>query len=50
MGRVFDPILASQSSGMGLRGVKERVQKIHGDLSVDSSPSNGTTIVVEVDI
>lgn len=49
-GKGFDPILAKQSSGMGLRGINERVQKIHGVLSIDSSPSNGTTIVVEVEL
>lgn len=47
-GKGFDPILAKQSSGMGLRGINERVTKIHGDLSIDSSPGNGTTIVVDV--
>ena len=48
-GKGFDPILAKQSSGMGLRGINERVQKIHGDLSIDSSSGNGTTIAVEVE-
>ncbi len=34
--------------GMGLLGIRERVELIGGDLTVESAPGEGTTIVVEV--
>jgi signal transduction histidine kinase len=46
----FDPNIIKQGSGMGLRGIKERVQKMNGELSIDTSPGQGTTIVVEIDL
>ena len=49
-GKGFDPITASHSRGMGLRGIKERAQKIHGELSVNSVPGKGTTILIEVEV
>jgi signal transduction histidine kinase len=49
-GKGFDPNLAGRSSGMGLRGIKERVQKINGELSVSSTPGNGSTIGVELEL
>ncbi len=30
----------------GLRGIKERAEKIHADLSIDSEPNRGTTITL----
>jgi signal transduction histidine kinase len=37
-GRGFDPAEAGRSGGMGLRGIKERVQRIHGQLAIDNHP------------
>ena len=37
---------AQKSGGAGLRGMKERVERIHGTLSVSSAPGGGTTVTV----
>ncbi len=37
---------AQKSGGAGLRGMKERVARIHGKLSVVSAPGGGTTVTV----
>lgn len=47
-GRGFDPAAAAQSGGLGLRSIEERVQRIHGQLTIDSKPGEGTTLRVEV--
>jgi signal transduction histidine kinase len=44
----FEPEKADRSGGLGLRGMRERVQGIGGTLRVESSPSKGTTIHVAV--
>jgi len=49
-GKGFDPTSAAQSGGQGLRGIEERIQRINGKLLVDSSPGNGTNIIVEVEV
>ncbi len=46
----FDPIRARKSGGLGLRGIEERVQRIGGQLHVESSPQKGTILKVEVDL
>ncbi len=38
------------SGGMGLVGMKERVELIHGELKIDSTPGEGTTIFVTAPI
>jgi PAS domain S-box-containing protein len=40
----FDPVLARGSGGMGLLGMEERMQQIHGSLVVESAPGCGTTV------
>ena len=47
-GTGFDMQAARQSGGMGLRGIEERVQKIGGSLTVESSPGSGTKLTVSV--
>lgn len=46
----FDPEKANEGGGMGLRGIKERVQRMNGKLHVESAPQKGTIIVVTVRI
>lgn len=48
-GRGFDPVAAEQSGGLGLRSIEERVQRIHGEMTIDSEPGEGTTLRVEVE-
>ncbi len=47
-GTGFDLQTARESGGMGLRGIEERVQKIGGSLTVESSPKTGTKLTVTV--
>jgi signal transduction histidine kinase len=47
-GRGFDPVAAEQSGGLGLRSIEERVQRINGEMTIDSGPGEGTTLRVEV--
>jgi signal transduction histidine kinase len=41
----FDP-QARKGGGLGLPGMKERVQKINGELQIESAPGQGTTVSV----
>jgi signal transduction histidine kinase len=45
-GRGFDP--SRRSDGLGLLGIRERVQRIHGQLSIESAPGAGTTVRLSV--
>jgi len=47
-GKGFDP--SNQSSGNGLRNMKERTDNIQGKLDIRSSPNNGTEILVSLPI
>jgi signal transduction histidine kinase len=47
-GSGFEPQMASQGGGLGLRGMRERAQAIGGTLRVESAPGKGTTIHVAV--
>ena len=47
-GRGFDTRVASE--GFGLLGMRERVEAIHGSLSVDSTPGGGTKLVARLPI
>ena len=47
-GRGFDPAAGRQSGGMGLRSIEERVQRIGGQLLIESTPDKGTTLKVEI--
>ena len=44
----FEPEAAERGGGLGLRGMRERVQGIGGTLRIESSPGKGTTIHVAV--
>jgi signal transduction histidine kinase len=44
----FDPVKARARHGFGLKGMEERVARLGGTLSVQSSPGQGTRIEVEV--
>jgi signal transduction histidine kinase len=44
----FDPQNADESSGLGLRGMRERVQRIGGSVQITSAPGKGTRVTVSV--
>ncbi|MGE5264255.1 MAG: GAF domain-containing protein, partial [Acidobacteriota bacterium] len=44
----FDPHNADESSGLGLRGMRERVQRIGGSVEITSAPGKGTVVRVLV--
>ena len=44
----FDPNNVSHYNGLGLISMKERVRLVKGQLSIDSNPRDGTTIVARV--
>ncbi|MFO7320220.1 MAG: HAMP domain-containing protein [Chloroflexota bacterium] len=41
-------VMNAQERGVGLLGIQERVELIGGNLSVESTPGNGTSLIVEV--
>ena len=41
---------ADPSTGTGLRGLRDRVDALDGELAVDSPPGGGTTVTVEVPV
>ena len=38
----------SKTNGIGLRNIKDRLQKVKGTLDIDSSPGHGTSITVDI--
>jgi two-component system sensor histidine kinase DegS len=44
----FELAAVQTGGGLGLPGMKERVQKIGGRLNITSAPGQGTKVVVEV--
>jgi signal transduction histidine kinase len=42
----FDPDLARKGGGLGLRGMRERIERFSGTLEVDSRPGGGTRVRV----
>ncbi|MBI5031418.1 MAG: PAS domain S-box protein [Chloroflexi bacterium] len=46
----FDLENASERSGLGLRGMRERVQRIGGTVQIESAPGKGTQVVVRVPV
>jgi PAS domain S-box-containing protein len=44
----FDPTTAEARGGLGLPGMRERVQRIGGQLQIESAPGQGTRVRVEV--
>ena len=47
-GRGFDPASVSQDGGLGLTSMRERLKLVAGELSIESQPASGTTIVARV--
>jgi signal transduction histidine kinase len=45
----FDPELAEQSGGFGLRNIRERAEKIGAKSTISSEPGQGTKITIEID-
>jgi PAS domain S-box-containing protein len=45
----FDPKAVEDKGGQGLVSMRERAKRIAGNLTVDSSPGQGTTVKVEVE-
>jgi signal transduction histidine kinase len=41
---------ADPSAGSGLRGLRDRVDALEGDLRLDSPPGGGTTVTVEIPV
>jgi signal transduction histidine kinase len=48
IGFVPRAVLQDKVGHLGLRGIKNRVKKLHGKLTVDSAPSQGTSIRILV--
>jgi len=46
----FEPATASQTGGLGLRGIAERVAQLDGTCSVRSTPGGGTQLRVEIPV
>jgi signal transduction histidine kinase len=46
----FDPATIRRSGGRGLTGIEERVQRIQGTFTIQSTPGNGTTLCVRCPI
>ncbi|MHA7943950.1 tetratricopeptide repeat-containing sensor histidine kinase [Formosa sp. 3Alg 14/1] len=38
----------NKKHGIGLRNIKERLQKVEGSLDIDSSPGHGTSITIDI--
>ena len=43
-GRSFDPRAVAHSRGLGLISMRERLQLVKGEFSIDSKPGSGTTV------
>jgi len=48
-GKGFDPREAT-GDGVGLIGMRERIELLDGTLAVESSETSGTTVAVEVPV
>ena len=44
----FDEVRAWQSGGMGLKGMRERLERLGGRLVIESAPQNGSRLAAEV--
>jgi signal transduction histidine kinase len=44
----FAPAAVQRGGGLGIPGMKERVQRIAGQLAIESAPGQGTSVIVEV--
>ncbi len=46
-GKGFDT--KAQANGIGMANIKQRVEKLGGTLSIDTKPSKGTSVIVEIE-
>ena len=46
----FDPEEKTGEGGLGLVSMQERIEKLGGDLSISSTPGEGTEVVAYVDL
>jgi two-component system NarL family sensor kinase len=46
----FDPTVAREVGRLGLPAMEERARELGGRLTVNSSPGEGTQVLVEVDV
>lgn len=46
----FDAKMADQSGGFGLKSIQERVQRLGGNLKIESAPLKGTLLTVEIPV
>jgi signal transduction histidine kinase len=44
----FDPESVAQDRGLGLVSMRERLKLVAGELTIDSTPTGGTTILARV--
>lgn len=49
-GRGFDPTAPAQGSGNGLRNLRQRAALLHGHLTLDSAPGQGTQVKLEMPV
>lgn len=47
-GKGFDKNSLSEKSGIGMKNMELRTAFLHGKLNIDSSPNNGTTVIVDM--
>ncbi len=47
-GKGFIPRMIIDKSGMGLASIERRVEHIDGTMEIDSTPGNGTTILIDI--
>ncbi len=49
-GKGFDTSLVNSASGIGLKNMQSRVAFLNGTIEFDSTPNNGTTVIVDVPV
>ncbi len=49
-GKGFDQGKLNRSEGMGLPNIKNRVKNIGGQVTLDSNPKSGTTVIIEIPV
>ena len=49
-GKGFNPRTMNDKDGMGLSSIEKRVEHLEGSMEVDSTPGNGTNILIDIPI
>ena len=47
-GKGFDTSTLTEKAGIGLKNIESRIEYLNGSVHFDSSPGNGTTVMVEI--